>query len=265
MNIQQKIGVISDFSKKQARDFKQLLLEDKNIIDLNTTPEKINEVKTIVVAGGDGFFLHTIHQFLRFDVNFYGINFGSVGFLLNNQPQDVTKLLHDISTSTETKLRLLKCEVETETETKIVYAMNEATLFRETGQLAKIKIYIDDVLRLNELSADGVILSTAAGSTAYNFSLHGPIFPPEANILSLCPISPFRPRHFRGAILLNNVKVRFEVLERDKRSVLATADFHHFNKVKSLTVSLSKKRCVNILFNHERQMKEKILDEQFLI
>lgn len=265
MKVNDEIGIIADFSKKKAYDFKLALFERYKIIDLNHNPEKAKDVKTIIVVGGDGFFLHTIHQFLSFDVNFYGVNFGSVGFLLNNNFSDFDLLFEDISTSVETKLRLLKCEVETETETRLVYAMNEASLFRETGQLAKIRIYIDDVLRVSELSADGVILSTAAGSTAYNFSLHGPIFPPEANILSLCPISPFRPRHFRGALLLNNVTIRFEVLEREKRSVLATADFHHFNKVKSLTISLSKKKCVNILFSKERQMKEKILQEQFLI
>ena len=259
-----KIAIIADTSKKSALLFKEKAMLEFDFFDLNQSPELAKQASVVLVIGGDGFLLHTVHQFLGLNLQFYGINYGSVGFLLNEKPE-ISNILREIENSSEVKLRLLKTEIETTNGIKTSYAMNEISLFRAGGQVAKIKIYVDGVLRIKELVADGVILSTAAGSTAYNFSLHGPIFSPEANVLSLCPISPFRPRHWRGALLLENSEVRFEVLEEEKRPVLATTDFHHFDGVISVSTRLSKTRFIRLLLNNKMPLSEKILAEQFLI
>lgn len=259
-----KVGVIADVLNGEAVIFKQEIIKKFNLPDLNKSPNLANEIDVVLVIGGDGFLLHTVHQFLSFDLQFYGINYGNLGFLLNEKCP-VESVVPAISNATEIRLKLLKAVIETEDKTHTSYAMNEVSLFRESGQVAKIKIYIDGVMRMEELVSDGVVLSTAAGSTAYNFSLHGPIFSPDANVLSLCPVSPFRPRHWRGALLLENSEIKFEIMENKKRPVLATADFHHFKGIKSLTTFLCKKKCVRILFNQNKPLKEKILIEQFLI
>jgi NAD+ kinase len=258
------IGIISDGGKQDVKAFKNHLLSMKHFLDLDKSPESASGVDAIVVIGGDGFFLHSIHRFLCYKKPFYGINFGTVGFLLNEKT-NAENLFSKIKSSHEIKLKMLKAKIETKDGTFESLAMNEVTLFRTSGQVAKIKVFVDEKLRLPELASDGIILSTAAGSTAYNFSLHGPIFSPDAKVLSLCPISPFRPRHFRGVLLLENSKVRFEVMDSKKRPVLATTDFNHFDDVKSLEVHLSSKHFVSILFDEGVDFNEKILQEQFAI
>lgn len=259
-----KIGIIADLLNPEAMLFKEESLKKLNFVDLNLNPSLANSVEILLVLGGDGFLLHVVHQFLSFDLKIYGINYGNLGFLLNSQCS-VEKIMENISQAKEEKLKLLKAKITTEEKVFYSYAMNEVSLFRESGQVAKIKIYVDGILRMEELASDGVVLSTAAGSTAYNFSLHGPIFSPEANVLSLCPVSPFRPRHWRGALILDNSKVLFEALDVKKRPVLATADFHNFPGVKSLEVSVCNKKSVTLLFDKNTSLKEKILAEQFLI
>jgi NAD+ kinase len=258
------IGVLADASRKDVIDFKNCVIVDYGALDLSTNPDDASLVDVILVLGGDGFFLHSVHAFLHLCKPFYGINYGTVGFLLNAKI-GAQNLLTKIQNANETKLYLLKAEIETSKGTFIELAMNEVTLFRSSGQVAKIRVFVDDVLRIQELMSDGILLSTASGSTAYNFSLHGSIFSPDAKVLSLCPISPFRPRHFRSALLLDTAKVRFEVMERAKRPVLATADFKHFEDVISLSAYLSQTDFVRVLFNKEKPFNEKIISEQFLI
>ena len=258
------VGIVSDVSKKNVVSFFELILVKYNFIDLNASPQRVKDVDVILVLGGDGFFLHSVHKFLMYNKPYFGINYGTVGFLLNDV-MDANDVLHKIQNAKETRLNLLKAEIETKTKTFKSLSMNEVTLFRASGQIAKIKVFVDEVLRIKELASDGVVLSTAAGSTAYNFSLHGPIFSPDSKVLSLCPISPFRPRHFRGAMLLDSAKVRFEVMEAEKRPVLATSDFNHFEDVKSLSVHLSKNHFVRLLFDENKSFNEKILEEQFLM
>ena len=215
------IGIISDLSKQEACKFQSIAIDKYGFLNLNNNPKDIAKVSKIIVLGGDGFFLHTIHKFLIYNKPFYGINYGTVGFLLNSKIT-IDQLDEKLNTATETKLNLLKTTIETKTKTFKSLAMNEVTLFRNSGQIAKIKVFVDNVLRIKELASDGIVLSTAAGSTAYNFSLHGPIFSPDAKVLSLSPISPFRPRHFRGALLIDKSEIRFEVKEPEKGPVLAT-------------------------------------------
>jgi NAD+ kinase len=257
------IGVTGDTLKHKVNLLKEELV-NMNFIDLDKNPQEASKVFAICVLGGDGFFLHAVHKFLVYNKPFYGVNYGTVGFLLNEKtsPQEI---LAKIQTATEIKLKLLKAEIETKSGSFKSLAMNEVTLFRTSGQVAKIKIFVNGKLRLPELASDGVVLSTASGSTAYNFSLHGPIFSPEAKVLSLCPISPFRPRHFRGVLLPENSSIRFEVMSVDKRPVLATTDFNHFDDVKSMDVNLSNKHFVTILFDKETDLNEKIIAEQFTL
>jgi NAD+ kinase len=206
--------------------------------------------------------LRAIHKFAHLNAAFYGINYGSLGFLLNPKIS-VNELPLKIKNAAEVKINMLKIQIETDAGTMQSFAVNEATLFRAGGQVAKIRIFIDGKMRIEELAADGVCLSTPAGSTAYNFSLHGPILPREANLISLCPISPFRPRHFRGALLSFKSEVKFEALSHKSRPVIATADFKHFENVKTLTAGISDKDYIRILFENEDSLKEKILTEQF--
>jgi NAD+ kinase len=258
------IGIVADLTKLETIAFKDNVIKAYNCVDLNKNPELAQNVSKILVLGGDGFLLHVVHKFYHYRKPFFGINYGTVGFLLNNKIA-VKNLPNALNQAVSTKLKFLNAVIETETEVIESFAMNEVTLFRASGQVAKIRVFVDEKLRLEELVSDGIILSTAAGSTAYNFSLHGPIFSPQANVLSLCPISPFRPRHFRGALLLENAKVKFEVLESTKRPVLASTDFNHFEGVKSVSVSVSKTNFVEILFTEDTSLNEKILAEQFLI
>jgi NAD+ kinase len=258
------IGIVSDIVKSKVREFKEAVISKYNLLNLDDFSCEAKNVDVILVLGGDGFFLHTIHKFLNYKKPFYGINYGTVGFLLNEIPK-IENLIENVKNANPIKLNLLEAEIQTKNNVYKSLAMNEVTLFRSSGQIAKLKIYIDGKLRIKELASDGIVLSTAAGSTAYNFSLHGPIFSPDSKVLSLCPISPFRPRHFRGAMLLETSKVKFEVMESQKRPVLATTDFTHFQDVESLSVSLSKKHFVTLLFNKDKSLNEKILEEQFLI
>lgn len=259
-----EIGIVCDIAKPDAVTFKKQAIKEYNFIDLNANPSDAKNLKLIIVVGGDGFLLHTVHQFLIFDIPFYGVNYGAVGFLLNDKC-NLKELKTKIQNSNITKLKLLKANVETKEGASTAIAMNEVSLFRASGQIIKIKVYIDGVLRLKELAADGIVLSTSAGSTAYNFSLHGPIFVPEANVLSLCPISPFRPRHFRGALLSETSNITFEVEECTKRPAIMTADFHQFANVKKVSIALCKNKFVKMLFNEDMPLTEKILTEQFLI
>lgn len=257
-----EIGIIADETKPQAMLLQKEVCAKLCFLDLNTNPDLAKHVKVIVSIGGDGFFLHVAHQFLDYNVSFYGVNYGSLGFLLN-QKCEMEDLVSNIQTSEKVKLKLLEAEIETDQETIKRYAINEVSLLRETGQIAKIRIFIDDKLRMEELFADGIVLSTAAGSTAYNFSLYGPIFLPDANVLSLCPVSPFRPRYWRGALISEFSKVTFEVLNSSKRPVIGTADFHSFKNVTRLTASLSETKSICLLFDKNMPLKEKILMEQF--
>lgn len=259
-----EVGVIADVLNKEATKCKNSLCKKLGFVDLNANINNIRDIKLIIIIGGDGFFLHATHRFLSFDVVFYGINYGTLGFLLNSKCS-LENLLNNIEMAEEVQLPLLKAEIVQENKIIKCYAINEISLFRATGQVIKIKIFIDGKLRMEELVADGIVLSTPAGSTAYNFSLHGPILPPDSNLLSLCPVSPFRPRHWRGSLISESSKVTFEVLESSKRPVVATADFHHFDKTIKLDVALSKKKAIRVLFNKSMPLKEKIIVEQFLI
>jgi len=217
----------------------------------------------LVALGGDGFMLETMHAHLERPIPIFGIHCGSVGFLMNEfSPQD---LMARLEKAKPTTLYPLEMTVHQKNGTPVTaLAFNEVSLLRETRQACKIQITVDEVVRLNELICDGVLVATPAGSTAYNLSAHGPIVPLGAPLLALTPISPFRPHRWRGALLPEGAHITFTVLDPLKRPVSAVADFTEVRDVTSVSVRQIQDHPATLLFDHEHNLEERILREQFL-
>ena len=225
---------------------------------------RLTEAAAVVALGGDGFMLETIHQVLALDVPVYGMNRGSVGFLMNSYSED--DLAGRLSRAQAAELHPLRMHSITASGALVeALAFNEVSLLRQLRQASKIRILIDGRVRLEELSCDGVLISTPAGSTAYNLSAHGPIVPLSANLLPLTPISAFRPRRWRGALLPSTADVLFEVLETDKRPTAAVADFTEVRDVVSVAVSEDRSVTVTVLFDPDQGLSERIIAEQFTV
>jgi len=223
-----------------------------------------NTADVIVCLGGDGFMLETLHRTLTVDVPVYGMNCGSVGFLMNPFTED--DLTDRLQRAQDVVLHPLRMHAVTRTgAVEEGLALNEVSLLRQLRQTAKIRITIDGRVRLQELVCDGVLVSTPAGSTAYNLSAHGPIVPLSANLLPLTPISAFRPRRWRGALLPSTADVLFEVLEGDKRPVAAVADFTEVRDVASVAVSEDRSVRTTMLFDPDQGLSERIIAEQFTV
>jgi NAD+ kinase len=224
----------------------------------------LSEATVVVALGGDGFMLETIHQVLVLNVPVYGMNRGSVGFLMNTYSED--DLPARLSRAQAAELHPLRMHAITATgSVEEALAFNEVSLLRQLRQASKIRISVDGRVRLEELSCDGVLISTPAGSSAYNLSAHGPIVPLSANLLPLTPISAFRPRRWRGALLPSTADVLFEVLETDKRPTAAVADFTEVRDVVSVAVSEDRSVTVTVLFDPDRGLSERIIAEQFTV
>jgi len=220
------------------------------------------EADVIVALGGDGMMLHTIHDYIEKRIPIFGMNRGSVGFLMNEfREDDLPARLERAELIEFHPLRMEAVDLAGRTYTRV--AVNEVSLLRETRQAAKIRIIVDGVPRMDEMICDGVLVATAAGSTAYNLSASGPIIPLGNDLLALTPISAFRPRHWRGALLPAKAKIHFEVLEPDDRKVSATADFYEIRNVVSVTVSEDRSHMPRLLFDPEHNMEERVLKEQF--
>jgi NAD+ kinase len=220
------------------------------------------DADVIVALGGDGFMLSTIHKFMNQDIPIYGMNRGSVGFLMNEYSE--TNLRERVSEATSETICPLRMKAEDEDGNIVeALAINEVSLFRQSYQAAKIQITVDGKTRLDELICDGLMLATPAGSTAYNLSAQGPIIPIDAPLLALTPVSPFRPRRWRGALLPNQVSVQFDVLESEKRPVNAVADHCEVKSVRRVTVSEARDLRSTILFDASHSWDERILAEQF--
>ncbi|WP_223477939.1 NAD kinase [Oricola indica] len=224
--------------------------------------ESIEEAETIVALGGDGFMLQTLHQFINTGKRIYGMNRGSVGFLMNDFRED--GLRERIAAAIPETIRPLRMRTENmDGEKTEAFAINEVSLFRQSYQAAKIAIHVDGKERLAELICDGVMLATPAGSTAYNLSAQGPIIPIDAPLLALTPVSPFRPRRWRGALLPNQVSVTFTVLEAEKRPVNAVADHSEVKSVRSVRIEEARDATATLLFDESHSWDERILAEQF--
>jgi NAD+ kinase len=223
-------------------------------------PEEDADV--IVALGGDGFMLESLHRNLPAAKPIYGMNRGSVGFLMNEYGED--QLLERINAAEHAVIFPLTMHAICRDGQEVrAMAINEVSLLRQTHQTAKLKIMIDGKTRLDELVCDGVLVCTPAGSTAYNLSAHGPIIPIGAQVMGLTPISAFRPRRWRGALLPHTAKVTFEVLEPAKRPVSAVADNVEVRHVARVHVAEDRSTPLVMLFDAGRSLEERILTEQF--
>lgn len=221
-----------------------------------------DDADIIVALGGDGFVLETLHRYMAVKTPIYGMNRGTVGFLMNEYDENnLTKRLANAETTELKPLRMQAWDVNGKKFEAL--AINEVSLLRETRQAAKLKILIDDIERLDGMVCDGALVSTPAGSTAYNLSAHGPIIPIGADVLALTPISVFRPRRWRGALLPSAAKIEFQVESPDKRPVSATADSTEIRDVQRVIICEDKESALTLLYDPEHNLEERILKEQF--
>jgi len=221
------------------------------------------QADVIVALGGDGFMLETLHKSLPRAVPIFGMNRGSIGFLMNEfRETGLVERLDKAMPVVLHPLRMRATRIDGTEEDAL--AINEVSLLREVRQAAKLRVRVNGVLRLDELICDGILLSTPAGSTAYNMSVYGPIIPLGAGIMALTPISAFRPRRWRGALLPHDATVAIDILEPAKRPVSAVADFTEVRDV--LAVEIREARDVNLtlLFDPDQHLEERMLKEQFL-
>jgi NAD+ kinase len=220
------------------------------------------EADAIVTLGGDGHMLQTLHRFMNDGVPIYGMNRGSVGFLMNDySEEDLHRRLAEADISRIHPLSMIAYDKAGKAHKAL--AVNEVSLFRERHQAAKLRILVDDTVRMEELVCDGVLVATPAGSTAYNLSAHGPILPINAPLLAVTPISPFRPRRWRGALLPNKVHISIEVLESDKRPVSAVADHYETRGVSRVEVEKARNVELFMMFDPDHSLDERVLAEQF--
>ncbi len=257
----QKIAVIAARNNPDAISQKNKLIEKYGFLDLTNNHESTTDIKKLVAIGGDGLMLHLLHEFGG-KLPIYGINCGTVGFLMNSF--DEKNFPETLAKAQESKLHPLKMTaIDTNNQTHSHIAINEIALLRQSSQAAKIKIEINGRERIKSLAADGVLVATAAGSTAYNLSAGGPIIPFGSEILALTPISPFRPRNWSGALLPSTSKIRLEVLNPESRPVSATADSKEVKNVKEVIISEDLTTEFKILFDPNHSLEERIIREQF--
>jgi NAD+ kinase len=224
------------------------------------TPE--DEAQFIVALGGDGFMLETLHRTMDLGKPIYGMNRGSVGFLMNEFSEDA--LLERINAAERAVIHpLTMVAIDTHRRQHRALAINEVSMLRQTRQTAKLRVSIDGKVRMGELVCDGVMVATPAGSTAYNLSAHGPIVPIDARVLALTPISAFRPRRWRGALLSHTARVTIEVLEADKRPVSAVADNFEVRDVVEVHIGEDRGISLSMMFDAGRSLEERVLAEQF--
>jgi NAD+ kinase len=225
----------------------------------NCKPEQAD---VIVALGGDGLMLQTLHKFMRSGKPIYGMHRGTVGFLMNDFA--VEGLRERLSAAKNTIIHPLLMRARKETgETVEHRAINEVSLFRQRAQAAHLRILIDGQERMADLAADGLLIATPAGSTAYNLSVQGPIIPINAPLLALTPISPFRPRRWRGALLPDRATITAQVKEADKRPVAAVADHDEVRDIVSVEVTMDHAVSINLLFDPGHNLDDRILREQF--
>jgi NAD+ kinase len=225
----------------------------------NADPAKAD---VIVALGGDGLMLQTLHKFMNSGKPIYGMHRGTVGFLMNEFVEE--RLTERLSNAHITVIHPLVMQArDAQGRTHEHRAINEVSLFRQSAQAAHLQIMIDGQERLAELISDGVLVATPAGSTAYNLSAQGPIIPINAPLLALTPISPFRPRRWRGALLPNKAKVTIEIMDADKRPVAAVADHDEVRSVRRVDIAMDHNISLNLLFDPGHNLDERILREQF--
>ena len=220
------------------------------------------QAEVIVALGGDGFMLEVLHRHLERRTPIYGMNFGSVGFLMNEYAED--GLAERIEGAERAMIHpLVMSAIDARRRQHRALAINEVSLLRETRQTAKLRVSIDGTVRMPELICDGLLLATPAGSTAYNLSAYGPIIPLNGQVLAMTPISAFRPRRWRGALLPHTARATIEVLEADKRPVSAVADNFEVREVVEVHIAEDRSTALCMLFDAGRSLEERVLAEQF--
>jgi len=220
------------------------------------------DADVIVALGGDGLMLQTLHKFMESGKPIYGMNRGTIGFMMNEYREDGLK--ERLAAAEETVIHPLAMRaVEAGGKIHTARAINEVSLFRQANQAARLRVLVDDKERLAQLDGDGIMVATPAGSTAYNLSVQGPIIPIGAALLALTPISPFRPRRFRGALLPDTAVVTIEVLDPDKRPVAAVADHFEVRFVHKVDIRMERTVAMHMLFDPGHNLDERILREQF--
>lgn len=245
-------------SSPQAREAEAVLNELYDFVPLENAD-------AVIVLGGDGYMLQILHRLLeeRRDIPVYGMNRGTIGFLMNGwQSHNLFDRLRRAKSFTVKPLTMTVATVDGENIT--LPAINEVSLLRETRQAAKISITVNDRAVIPELICDGVLVATPAGSTAYNLSANGPILPLDSSLLALTPISPFRPRRWKGAILPDRYRIRLDIMEAGKRPVSAVADQREIRDVAWVEVALDRNRALNLLFDPEHALDDRIAMEQFI-
>jgi NAD+ kinase len=248
------IAFVASQSAEAQQALKQLVAEFGN--------SEPDQADVIVALGGDGLMLQTLHRYMRSGKPIYGMHRGTVGFLMN---EFSTHSLPDRLEAAKLTVMnpLLMRATDIHGNVHIHHAINEVSLFRQTHQAARLRILVDERERMAELVADGVLVATPAGSTAYNLSAQGPILPINAALLALTPISAFRPRRWRGALLPNTAFVVIEVLEGDKRPVAAVADHDEARDVRRVEILTDRTISIRMLFDPGHSLEERILSEQF--
>lgn len=226
-------------------------------------PVKDKDAEVIVVVGGDGTMLRALHQYANHPAPLFGVNLGTLGFLLNphDRRSNLEKRIEHAEKFVIKPLEMTATDKQGKKFTEL--AFNEVSVLRETHNSAKIRVHINDKPRLEELVCDGILISTAVGSTAYNSSAGGPILPLDSNLLPITPISPFRPRRWGGALIRDNCKIRLEILKAVERPVSATADSKEVRDVREVLIEQSEKVSKTILFDPDNPLQERIFKEQF--
>ncbi len=256
------IGVLADATEPAQKALR--FLKKHYAIEVLDTHGHKAKVDVIVVLGGDGFMLHCLHRYIKNGIPFYGMNCGTVGFLMNEyHGKDLLKRLEKAS---PTVIHPLKMRAKLEDcSTLEAIAINEVSLLRYSSQAAIIRVSVDGKVQIKEMICDGVMVATPAGSSAYNASVGGPIIPIRAEILALTPISPFRPKRWHGALLPQNATIRFDVLQSEKRPVDAIADFTKIRNVLSVDIKIDTKTDIHLLFDPGHSLEERIIREQFVL
>lgn len=251
-----KIHFIANKTPKSQKYLKLLLQKFSNY--------RLDQASVVVALGGDGFLLHTLHT-LADSKKIYGINCGGLGFLMNTVAEDQLHSLQDLIVSSHAvTLACLTAEIETEEGLKTTtHAFNEISMTRSSAQAAHLGISINGHQYLENLICDGVLVSTPAGSTAYNYSANGPILPLESNVLALTPICPFRPRRWKGAVLTDTSIIEIETHQARHRPLSLVADFMETKNVRQVKIFKNPNKKATLLFNQENNLQHRILKEQF--
>jgi NAD+ kinase len=256
------IAIIAAKKNPEAIKRKDLLVKKYGFRDITLDHKKTENADLVIAVGGDGLMLHLLHEYEAKTLPIYGVNCGTVGFLMNSFSEE--NFLETLNLAQKSEIHPLRMKAK-DVDGKIhsFTAINEVSLLRQTHQAAKIKIEVNGHERIECLIADGALISTAAGSTAYNSSVGGPIIPLGSEVLALTPISPFRPKRWHGALLPSNCKVKLKVLDHEERPTSATADSSEVRNVVEVEIFEDKSISFTILFNSDHSLEERIIREQF--